>query len=420
MNPKTIAMLSGGKDSIASVVLLKKSGIDVTAIHFVHRWGAEIPTEEAKRICDEYQIPLIIKDYTKEFCDAINGYTAGRPCLLCKKQMYKILLKYLETNEFGWLCIGDNSNDRTTIARIKHFIDDGHPADNLLCSTYFGSEMGIVLPEGMKVIRPLINMTAKDVENFLESESIVIKRINSTGDKYFEYHREGCPVQFADIGVELNENLYVDLKKYNDCITEFARNEGILASIHMPSTFIITIPRGYEEKAADYLEMHGLSVNRDINSSDIPSREVFIGYVNDLSRNLLETRAYEKIFNRFLERLELYGNEKDTIELNEYIICKYREDDVAFEIQFDFVDLKAEIKYSFGEKASGCKNRTIFDNLILEMFRTRKYAVHRFVEEVELKDKHANNDKDEIIINPKKDKEIEKIIPLIQEDTTAL
>jgi len=52
-NSKVIAMLSGGKDSIATVVLLKKSGIDVTAIHFIHQWGASIPTEEAKRICEE-------------------------------------------------------------------------------------------------------------------------------------------------------------------------------------------------------------------------------------------------------------------------------------------------------------------------------------------------------------------------------
>lgn len=157
-NPKVIAMLSGGKDSIAAVVLLKKSGIDVTAIHFVHNWGATIPTEEAKRICEEYQIPLIIKDYTQEFCNAVNGYTAGRPCLLCKKQMYKVLLEYLDTGEFGWLCIGDNSNDRTTIARIKQFIRDGHPEDDLLCSAYFGSEIGVVLPKGMKVIRPLISV----------------------------------------------------------------------------------------------------------------------------------------------------------------------------------------------------------------------------------------------------------------------
>ena len=374
-NPKVIAMLSGGKDSIAAVILLKKSGIDVTAIHFVHKWGAAIPTEEAKRICAEYQIPLIIKDYTEEFCNAVNGYTAGRPCLLCKKQMYKVLLSYLQNNEFGWLCIGDNSNDRTTIARIKQFINDGHPEDNLLCSAYFGSEMGIVLPEGMKVIRPLIDMSAKDIENFFRRENIVIKRINSTGDKYFEYHREGCPVQFADIGVELNEKLYADLKKYNDCITEFAREEGILASIHMPSTFIITIPRGREEQALDYLEMHGLSVNRNINSTDIPSWEVFIGYVYELNRNLLDTGAYEKVFNRFLERMELYGEGRITTRLDDVTVCTYTEKAASLELIFNFSDNKASITYSFNNDALSRKDKQVFDNLILEMFRTRKYKV---------------------------------------------
>ena len=374
-NPKVIAMLSGGKDSIAAVILLKKSGIDVTAIHFVHKWGAAIPTEEAKRICAEYQIPLIIKDYTEEFCNAVNGYTAGRPCLLCKKQMYKVLLSYLQNNEFGWLCIGDNSNDRTTIARIKQFINDGHPEDNLLCSAYFGSEMGIVLPEGMKVIRPLIDMSAKDIENFFRRENIVIKRINSTGDKYFEYHREGCPVQFADIGVELNEKLYADLKKYNDCITEFAREEGILASIHMPSTFIITIPRGREEQALDYLEMHGLSVNRNINSTDIPSWEVFIGYVYELNRNLLDTGAYEKVFNRFLERMELYGEGRITKRLDDVTVCTYTEKAASLELIFNFSDNKASITYSFNNDALSRNDKQVFDNLILEMFRTRKYKV---------------------------------------------
>lgn len=374
-NPKVIAMLSGGKDSIATVVLLRKSGIDVTAIHFVHKWGSTIPTEEAKKICTEYQIPLIIKDYTQEFCNAINGYTAGRPCLLCKKQMYKVLLSYLKNNEFGWLCIGDNSNDRTTIARIKQFINDGHPDDNLVYSAYWGSEMGIVLPENMKVIRPLINMSASDIENFLESENIEIKRINSTGDKYFEYHREGCPIQFADIGVELNEELYADLKRYNDCITEFARKEGILASIHMPSTFIITIPRGYEEQAADYLEMQGLSVNRNINSSNTPNREVFLGYVYELNRNLLDTGAYEKVFNRFLERMELYGKGRMIKRLDDVVVCSYKEKTASLDLFFDFSDNEARITYSFDNDALGRKDKQVFDNLILEMFRTRKYQV---------------------------------------------
>lgn len=372
-NPRTIAMLSGGKDSIASVVLLKNSGIDVTAIHFVHEWGAEIPTEEAKRICNEYDIPLIIKNYTQEFCGAINGYTGGRPCLICKKQMYKVLLEYLSTGEYGWLCIGDNSNDRTTIARINQYISEGHSEDDLMCSGYFGSEMGIKLPKAMKVIRPLIQMTAKEVEEYLEKENIVVKRINSTGDKYFEYHREGCPVQFADIGVELNEELYSNLKTYNDCITEFARKEGILASIHLPSTFIITIPRGYEEAAANHLKVHGLKVENEINSSEIPKREMMMGYVYDLKRNMMNTNAYEKVFYRFLERLELYGDDRIISRSDDIVTCTYKEEGASLDMVLNFRTFEALINYSFDDSARCRKELINFDNLILEMFRTRKY-----------------------------------------------
>lgn len=377
-NPKVIAMLSGGKDSVAAVLLLKKNGIDVTAIHFIHEWGAAIPTDEAKRICSEYEIPLIIKDYTKEFRDAVNGYTAGRPCLICKKQMYKLLLNYLESGQYGWLCIGDNSNDRTTIARINQYISDNHPEDSLICSGYFGSEMGIVLPKEMKVIRPLIDMSVKDIERFLEEEKISIKRINSTGDKYFEYHREGCPVQFADIGVELNETLYSELKIYNDAITEFAREKGILASIHMPSTFIITIPRGYEEEAALYLENQGLKVDKQTNSTELSHGKSFQALIFDLDKNLYTTRAYEKMFKRILERLELFNGNIAINDNNGTVICSYSGQESTLKISFDFDDQNAYLIYSFENSSLGRKNKELFDNLILEMFRTRKYKVYEY------------------------------------------
>ena len=377
-NPKVIAMLSGGKDSVAAVLLLKKNGIDVTAIHFIHEWGSAIPTDEAKRICSEYEIPLIIKDYTKEFRDAVNGYTAGRPCLICKKQMYKLLLNYLESGQYGWLCIGDNSNDRTTIARINQYISDNHPEDSLICSGYFGSEMGIVLPKEMKVIRPLIDMSVKDIERFLEEEKISIKRINSTGDKYFEYHREGCPVQFADIGVELNETLYSELKIYNDAITEFAREKGILASIHMPSTFIITIPRGYEEEAALYLENQGLKVDKQTNSTELSHGKSFQALIFDLDKNLYTTRAYEKMFKRILERLELFNGNIAINDNNGTVICSYSGQESTLKISFDFDDQNAYLIYSFENSSLGRKNKEVFDNLILEMFRTRKYKVYEY------------------------------------------
>lgn len=375
-NPKVLAMLSGGKDSVTSIIMLKKAEIDVDAIHFVHKWNSEIPTVEAKRICKEYEIPLTVKDFTDEFCNGVNGFRAGRPCLLCKKQMYKVLLEYLKDKQYGWLCIGDNADDRTTIARIKQYIaNESTAGDTLVCSGYFGSEMGIKLPKGMKVIRPLIDISADEAERILEEEGICLKRIGSTGDKYFEYHREGCPIQFADIGVELTPNLCEELKKYNDVITKYAREKGILASIHMPSTFIITIPKGNEEEAASYLEKHGLSVNRKINSPTSGETRSLVGFIQTLSMDIFETKSYEKMFGRFLERLELFGSNMSIFQLEHQIFCVYRDATTLFTMHLDFDNQNATIKYDYCENSTGRKGKDIFDNLILELFRTRKYKV---------------------------------------------
>lgn len=373
-NPRVIVMLSGGKDSIAAVILLKKMGIDVSAIHFVHDWSSDIPTEEVKRICKEYQIPYVIKDYTKEFCEAVNGYTAGRPCLLCKKKMYEVLLDYLSDNEYGWLCIGDNLNDRTTISRIKNYIQNGHSEEDLICSSYLGSEMGIKIPPKMKILRPLINMSAEQIEDYLKKEKVNIKRINSTGDKYFEYHREGCAIQFADMGVNLNEKLYDELKLYNDCITKFAREHNILASIHMPSKFIITIPRGYENSAEKYLLEHGLNVDSDINSSNIPKNKTIIASVFGINNNIFTTKSYIKMFERFLERLELFGRDRCIESNKDRVVCSYKDKGKKVIWLLDFSDGTAEIKFCVNETL-GIRETKLFDNLILELFRTRKYKV---------------------------------------------
>ena len=41
-NKKILLMLSGGKDSITSLILLKEANLNVTAIHFSHRWSPDI------------------------------------------------------------------------------------------------------------------------------------------------------------------------------------------------------------------------------------------------------------------------------------------------------------------------------------------------------------------------------------------
>ena len=373
-NPKVLLMLSGGKDSIATAILLKENSINVEAIHFIHAWGSSIPTNEAKRICSEYSIPLKIVDFTAEFCSSILGYTGGRPCLLCKKEMYKKLLSIICENDYGWLAIGDNADDRTTIARIKNYILESSANKSLECTSYFGSEMGIKLPDGMRVLRPIIHMKAIEVESFLARKHVKVRRINSTGDKYFEYHREGCPIQFADLGVPLTTSIFDKLKVYNEAVTEYARENHFLASVHIPSTFVVTVPKGYEEKSLQYLISRGLGVNLEINR---PKNEgkMYFAYIKNISAELLKSRMYKKIVSRMSERLEIKCIKNEYIIADKLISADVTGLGVHLSFFFDFVNMRAMIHLEFYDDSSLRMEFGIFDNLIVELFHTRDYIV---------------------------------------------
>ena len=50
---KILVQYSGGKDSTACLIKLVEDGAYVEAVHFIHQYGYSLPTEEAKRICDD-------------------------------------------------------------------------------------------------------------------------------------------------------------------------------------------------------------------------------------------------------------------------------------------------------------------------------------------------------------------------------
>lgn len=368
-------MLSGGKDSITTLILLKEANLDVTAIHFSHRWSPDFCKEEAAKFCQKYQVPLIIRDFTNEFLCGVSGYLNGRPCLLCKKEMYKIVLDEIIKGRFNFLAIGDNKNDRTSIARMNAYISKLNFSETLECNSYFGSEMGIVLPAGVRVLRPLISVGSDEIESYLCERGIAIRRLNSTGDKYFEYHREGCFAQFIEAGYPISQELLLKSKIYNECITEYARKENILASIHIPSTFIVTIPRGFESSAAEYLRAHGLSVDDTANISwDNANRTLYSTIRHSAFRCIHPQEYYISIFRRFSERLELpitnftcdFGDAR--ILLSAYsavhrMLFLWTKDN-------ECLDIIIEVNQS--QHLDFIKN--IFESVVIELFKTRNYT----------------------------------------------
>lgn len=373
-NKKILLMLSGGKDSITSLILLKEANLNVTAIHFSHRWSPDFCREEATKFCQKYQVPLIIRDFTKEFLCSVSGYLNGRPCLLCKKEMYKIVLDVITQEQFDFLAIGDNKNDRTSIARMNTYISKSNHAETLECNSYFGSEMGIVLPPGVRVLRPLISKGSDEIESYLRQRNIAIRRLNSTGDKYFEYHREGCFAQFIEAGYPISEELLLKSKIYNECITEYARKENILASIHIPSTFIVTIPQGFESSAAEYLRAHGLSVDDSANVSWDNANRTLYSTIRHPTFNVVHPKEhYISIFKRFSERLELPIS-NFTCDFNDGRVLIAANSDVH-RISFlwtkdnECLDIIVGIKKT--QHLDFVKN--VFESVVIELFKTRNY-----------------------------------------------
>ncbi|MDE6435609.1 MAG: phosphoadenosine phosphosulfate reductase family protein [Lachnospiraceae bacterium] len=365
---KVLIMLSGGKDSCACLHMLKKHKMDITAIHFVHQWGYQIVTDEAKRICKECEVPLIIYDYSKELLEVLKGFKGGRPCILCKEKMYEITLQVAVEKEIDYICIGDNANDTTTIARIRKWINCKLD-ETLFLNTFLDSD--ISLSGGVKVIRPIIDMTSEEVLQYLEKNDIKIQRVGDTGDKYFEYSREGCPIQFHDPGTEITVSDMEKLRDYNTILSTFARENAIRASIHIPSEFIVTIPKGYEEKAKDYLLSAGLPLKKDEKIIRATKFQYIIS-MKKLYIEIFQDEVTEYLINRFFERLgvELKSKEVWNTDKIKTYVC---EGESAYANFFILKDLQV---VSFILVSNRGYKRDYIENLIIEVFRTIYFKIY--------------------------------------------
>ena len=144
----------------------------------------------------------------------------------------------------------------------------------------------------------------------------------------------------------------------------------------MPSTFIITIPTGYETKAIKSLQEKGLHVNTLANSSSVDFQS-YHSHIYELNSGLNNSIVYEKIFNRLKERLELFGQYNHIYQNDNQISCSYKDQNNQLKVYFDFDSLTADIVYSFSDNSTARIEIELFDNLMLELFRTRKYKVSK-------------------------------------------
>lgn len=354
-NGKVILQLSGGKDSVACLLMLKESGISFKAIHFVHEWNYQIPTNETIRICKEQDVELKIVDITRELKEVLIGYS-GRPCRICKSVMDKKTVEYAISVDANYICTGDSKSDRTLFNRIEN-------ADSVYSrqiSRYFNK--AVELPENISILRPLSEMDNNDVFRYLAERNVVVNRVNDTGDKYYEYSREGCPLQFKDYGVPFSVELMDELHRLNTMCSQFATEKGIRASVHLPSRYIITIPLGNVAECREYLKLEKAEQSAVVNNKHF--------YVNiQISNNVAEKKDIaEEMVRRFFERLDLKIESSNNLSEN-FIRFILKNGSANVEIFADEnllnMNIRTPLNLSCGR----------IEELIREIFHTEFYSV---------------------------------------------
>lgn len=351
---KILLQYSGGKDSTACLLKLCEQNANFEAIHFTHAYSYSIPTKEAIRLCNIYNVKLNIVDVTKEIDSIFLNDFKLRPCKYCKKIMDQKTIDFAIKNNFSIICVGDTKSDSTQKNRVES------SSQNIFFSSYFSDMLS--LPENLLIYRPVIDLDNKAILDYLNSKNVNLLRVGDTGDKYFEYSREGCPLQFKDFGCSYTKELMEDLLKINTDLSEYARSLGIKASIHLPSNFIVTIPKGYEDKCRNYLMSKGYAIPQ----TKTQIKHLYQGYVK-IYKELLDINILEISINRFCECM---NNKNIKSEKSSYSLVYNGE---LFDIHI-FVDniLKT---FNFTITSTSKIEIAKMENLLTEIYHTYNYSI---------------------------------------------
>ena len=115
MNKKTIALFSGGLDSIVAAKLILEQGIEVVGLHYTSCFASKKDKErglQAERSAKELGIRLIVKDKGDEYFDIIKypryGYGKNmNPCIDCRIFMFQKTRAIMEEEGAGFLVTGE-------------------------------------------------------------------------------------------------------------------------------------------------------------------------------------------------------------------------------------------------------------------------------------------------------------------------
>ncbi len=215
---RILMMFSGGKDSSLALYLIKKAGLDISALTFFHRWS----WKETLRWAMKFTAKLEVKHYLVDITEALLREATGRKgpiCIHCKKVMMRNAYWFARFNGFDILAKGDNANDKIIGALLDQWSGDIRLTE---------------IPRiGIPIFRPLIKHRAEIVELLTEEAGIRPYRMFEYGRR--KQWREGCPLQYIDRERIITPELMDIAYSLNYEISKIARKYKTRLSVRVPS-----------------------------------------------------------------------------------------------------------------------------------------------------------------------------------------
>lgn len=124
MNPKALALLSGGLDSTLAVCILKEQGIEIEAVYFQTMFGC--CKNEARQVAHQLGVPFTLLQVRDDYLGMIKkpkyGYGRGiNPCVDCRGYMFDMAKQLMKTTGASFLISGEVLGQRPMSQKMKDF-----------------------------------------------------------------------------------------------------------------------------------------------------------------------------------------------------------------------------------------------------------------------------------------------------------